>query len=164
MINEDLVEQAALEILREQGFAYYLGAEVIAPDGSAPERSANGEVLLIRRPEEAITRLNPSIPLEARSDVLRQITGAQTQNLIEENRRIHGLLVNDVDVEFSSSDGTIKDDKVWLVDWEITKANDGLVAKQLTVIGGKHMQRPEMVEQLCDVNLQGPDCLTCTPA
>ena len=35
MINEDLVEQAALAILQEQGLPY-LGADVIAPDGSQP--------------------------------------------------------------------------------------------------------------------------------
>lgn len=130
MINENFVEHSAVNIFKDQGFAYS----------------------------------NAAMPLDTRDAALRQITGAQTQHLTEENRRIHGLLVNDVDAEFSSSDGTIKGDKVWLVDWEVTKANDGLVAKQLTVIGGKHMQRPEMVKQLCDVNLQGPDCLTCTPA
>lgn len=144
MINEDIVEQAALEILQEQGFAY-LGAEIIAPDGSAPERSANSEVLLLRRLEEAVVRLNPSIPLEARSDALRQITGAQTQNLIEENRRIHSLLVNGVDVEFSSSDGTINGDKVWLVDFDDPQANDWLVTNQFTVIEGKHKRRPDVV-------------------
>lgn len=144
MINEDIVEQATLEILQEQGFAY-LGAEVIAPDGSAPERSANSEVLLLRRLEEAVVRLNPSIPLEARSDALRQITGAQTQNLIEENRRIHSLLVNGVDVEFSSSDGTINGDKVWLVDFDDPQANDWLVTNQFTVIEGKHKRRPDVV-------------------
>lgn len=144
MINEDIVEQAALEILQEQGFAY-LGAEIIAPDGSAPERSANSEVLLLRRLEEAVVRLNPLIPLEARSDALRQITGAQTQNLIEENRRIHSLLVNGVDVEFSSSDGTINGDKVWLVDFDDPQANDWLVTNQFTVIEGKHKRRPDVV-------------------
>lgn len=144
MINEEVVEQAALEILQEQGFAY-LGAEVIAPDGSAPERISNGEVLLLRRLEEAIARLNPTIPLDARSDALRQITGVQTHSLIEENRRIHKLLVNGVDVEFSSSDGTIKGDKVWLVDFVDPQANDWLVTNQFTVIEGKHKRRPDVV-------------------
>ena len=98
MINEDLVEQAALAILQEQGLPY-LGADVIAPDGSQPERASHDEVLLMGRLEEAVTRLNPAIPEDARRDAIRQITAVETQSLIEENRRIHRLLVNGVDVE-----------------------------------------------------------------
>ncbi|MEP4904365.1 MAG: type I restriction endonuclease, partial [Paracoccaceae bacterium] len=98
MINEDLVEQAALAILQDQGIPY-LGADVISPDGTGPERGSYGEVLLIGRLEEAVARLNPRIPEDARRDALRQITGAASQSLTEENRRIHKLLVNGVDVE-----------------------------------------------------------------
>ena len=84
MINEDLVEQAALAILQEQGMPY-LGADVISPDGKQPERASYGEVLLMGRLEEAVARLNPNIPEDARRDALRQITGAASQSLTEEN-------------------------------------------------------------------------------
>lgn len=83
MINEDLVEQAALAILQEQGMPY-LGADVISPDGKQPERVSYGEVLLMGRLEEAVARLNPNIPEDARRDALRQITGAASQSLTEE--------------------------------------------------------------------------------
>ena len=46
MINEDLVEQAALAILQDQGILY-LSADVISPDGTAPERASYGEVMLM---------------------------------------------------------------------------------------------------------------------
>ncbi|MBW4964062.1 type I restriction endonuclease subunit R [Sulfitobacter sp. CW3] len=144
MINEDLVEQAALAILQEQGVPF-LGADVIAPDGTAPERASYGEVLLIRRLEEAVTRLNPSISEDARRDALRQITGSETPSLTEENRRIHKLLVNGIDVEFKANDGSIRGDKVWLVDFDSPDANDWLVTNQFTVIEGKHNRRPDVV-------------------
>lgn len=144
MINEDLVEQAALGILREMGWPY-LSAEVIAPDGSAPDRASYGEVLLMGRLKEALARLNPNIPDDARRDALRQITGAESQSLIEENRRIHRLLVNGVDVEFKADDGTIRGDKVWLADFADADANDWLVTNQFTVIEGKHRRRPDVV-------------------
>jgi hypothetical protein len=90
MINEDLVEQAALAILQDQGIPY-LGADVISPDGTDPERASHGEVLLMGRLEAAVARLNPRIPEDARRDAIRQITGAASQSLTEENRRIqHG--------------------------------------------------------------------------
>ena len=144
MINEDLVEQAALGILREMGWPY-LSAEVIAPDGSEPERASYGEVLLMGRLEAAVARLNPNIPDEARRDALRQVTGAESQTLTEENRRIHRLLVNGVDVEFKAGDGTIRGDKVWLADFSDADANDWLVTNQFTVIEGKHKRRPDVV-------------------
>lgn len=144
MINEDLVEQAALAILQEQGLPY-LGADVIAPDGSAPERVSYGEVLLLGRLEAAVARLNPGIPEGARRDALRQITNLESHSLIEENRRIHWLLINGVDVEFRADDGSIRGDKVWLVDFNDPEANDWLVTNQFTVIEGKHKRRPDMV-------------------
>ncbi|SMO99497.1 type I site-specific deoxyribonuclease, HsdR family, partial [Thalassovita litoralis] len=144
MINEDLVEQAALAILEEQGFPY-LGADVISPDGTAPERASYGEVLLMGRLEDAVARLNPLIPEDARRDALRQITGSASQSLTEENRRIHSLLINGVDVEFKSDDGTIRGDKVWLVDFKDPQENDWLVTNQFTVIEGKHNRRPDVV-------------------
>ena len=144
MINEDLVEQAALNILQEQELPY-LGADVISPDGTAPERASYGEVLLMGRLEEAVARLNPSIPEDARRDALRRIAVADAQNLTAENRRIHSLLVNGVDVEFKADDGSIRGDKVWLVDFEDPQANDWLVTNQFTVIEGKHNRRPDLV-------------------
>lgn len=144
MINEDLVEQAALAILQEQGMPY-LGADVISPDGSAPERASYGEVLLLGRLEEAVARLNPGIPDDARLDALRQVTGSASQSLTEENRRIHTLLVNGVDVEFKADDGTIRGDKVWLVGFDDPQTNDWLVTNQFTVIEGKHKRRPDVV-------------------
>ncbi|UWR15600.1 type I restriction endonuclease subunit R [Sulfitobacter sp. M368] len=144
MINEDLVEQAALDILQDQGIPY-LGADVISPDGTQPERPSYGEVLLMARLEEAVARLNPNIPTDARQDALRQVTGSASQSMIEENRRLHALLVNGVDVEFKTDDGSIRGDKVWLVDYEKPGANDWLVTNQFTVIEGKHNRRPDIV-------------------
>jgi len=97
------------------------------------------------RLEAAVARLNPRIPEDARRDAIRQITGAASQSLTEENRRIHALLVNGVDVEFKADDGTIRGDKVWLVDFENPQANDWLMTNQFTVIEGKHNRRPDVV-------------------
>uniref|UniRef100_A0A2A3JZ05 Type I restriction enzyme endonuclease subunit n=1 Tax=Alloyangia mangrovi TaxID=1779329 RepID=A0A2A3JZ05_9RHOB len=144
MINEDLVEQAALAILQGEDIPY-LGADVISPDGTAPERTSYEEVLLMGRLQTAVARLNPHIPEGARQDALRQITGAASQSLTEENRRIHALLVNGVDVEFKADDGTIRGDKVWLIDFVGSQANDWLVTNQFTVIEGKHKRRPDLV-------------------
>lgn len=143
-INEDIVEQAALGILTEMGYAY-TGPGQIAPDGSAPERTAYSDVILRGRLTEAVERLNPTIPAEARAEAIKQLSITETPSLIEENRRIHRLLTDGVDVEFMVADGEIKGDKVWLIDFDNLDNNDWLVTNQFTVVEGRYNRRPDIV-------------------
>lgn len=85
-INEDIVEQAALSILTEMGYAC-AGAGEIAPDGSAPERDAYSEVILLERLTATVERLNPAIPEDARAGAIKQMFITETPSLVEENRR-----------------------------------------------------------------------------
>jgi type I restriction enzyme R subunit len=69
-LNESIVEDAALEWFGELGYSC-LGAEALTPTLSQGERESYGEVVLVGRLREAIRRLNPAIPEEAREDALR---------------------------------------------------------------------------------------------
>ncbi|MFT5029624.1 MAG: type I restriction enzyme R subunit [Candidatus Binatia bacterium] len=65
-LNESIVEDAAFEWFRELGYA--VGHEPhLAPGEPAAERDSFGEVALVGRLREAIRRLNPAIPEEARA-------------------------------------------------------------------------------------------------
>lgn len=143
-ITEDTVEQAALGIFTDLGYSY-ADASQIAPDGSAPERGAYGDVILAERLSAAVERLNPNIPAEARADAIKQLFISETPSLVEENRRIHRLLTQGVDIEFSTRDGEIKGDKVWLIDFDNVDNNDWLVTNQFTVVEGRHNRRPDIV-------------------
>jgi len=70
-ITESHVEEAALAWLTELGYGVKAGPE-IAPDSSAPKRPSYDDVVLTKRLERAVARLNPSIPEEARCDALRR--------------------------------------------------------------------------------------------
>jgi type I restriction enzyme, R subunit len=60
-----------------QDLGYTLATDAeIGPDGTAPEREAYGDVLLLPRLQAAIDRLNPHIPVEARQDALKQVIAA----------------------------------------------------------------------------------------
>ncbi len=59
--NEDTVEQAALDWLRELGYAAQFGGD-IAPGEPAAERSSYDEVLLLDRLRDALARINPDVP------------------------------------------------------------------------------------------------------
>lgn len=143
-ITEDTVEQAALGIFTDLGYAY-ADASQIAPDGSAPERSAYGDVILAERLSAAVERLNPNIPAEARAEAIKQLFISETPSLVEENRRIHRLLTEGVDIEFAAGNGEIKGDKVWLIDFDNVDNNDWLVTNQFAVVEGRHNRRPDIV-------------------
>ena len=130
--------------LRGLGYAISSDAE-IGPDGKAPEREAYADVVLAKRLVAAIEKLNPAIPAEARGDALRKVLATEKPSLVEENRRLHKLMVEGVDVEFYSEDGTIRGDKVRLIDFDDLAANDWLATGQFTVIEGSINRRPDIV-------------------
>jgi len=143
--TESQVEEAALDWLAELGYAVKNGQD-IAPDSDAPERRGSyADVTLSRRLREAVDRLNPDLPPEARADALRRIEQAEYPGLIEENRRLHRFLVEGVPVEFKSDDGTLKGDRVRLLDFDDPDANDWLAVNQFTVIENRTNRRPDIV-------------------
>jgi type I restriction enzyme, R subunit len=75
-LNESIVEDAALEWFGELGYAVGHGPH-LAPGEPAAEQDSFGEVVLVGRLREAIRRLNPAIPGEAREDALRKVLRSQ---------------------------------------------------------------------------------------
>ncbi|KIZ43709.1 MULTISPECIES: type I restriction endonuclease subunit R [Rhodopseudomonas] len=143
-LSEADVEGMVLDHLGKLGYAVSSDAE-IGPDGKAPEREAYADVVLVKRLAAAIERLNPAIPAEARGDALRKVLATEKPSLIEENRRLHKLLVEGIDVEFYGDDGTIRGDKVRLIEFDDPSANDWLATGQFSVIAGPINRRPDVV-------------------
>lgn len=143
-LNESIVEEAALEWFGELGYTC-LGAEALTPAHSQGERESYGEVVLVGRLREAIRRLNPAIPEDAREEALRKVLRVATPSLVQTNRAFHRLLRDGVDVEYARPDGSTKHDKAWLVDFSEVRANDWLAVNQFTVIEGQHNRRPDIV-------------------
>lgn len=142
--TEDLVEQVALGILQDLGWRYEDPVS-IAPDGPERRRVSNTETLLPGLLEDAARRLNPGIPDEALQAALKQVQITETPSLIEENRRIHRLLVDGIDVEYRRPDGSIKGDKVRLIDFANPANNDLMVTNQFTVVEAGQNRRPDVV-------------------
>jgi type I restriction enzyme, R subunit len=138
------VEDATLEILANLGYTTAHGPD-IAPDAPSSERTSYGDVILRKRLVDAVNRLNPAIPAEARAEAIAQVYASATPSLVEENRRIHRLIAEGVDVEFYGPDGVIKGGKVRLVDFDDSNANDWLAVNQFTVIENRKDRRPDVV-------------------
>lgn len=143
-ISEDIVELAALATLQELGWSYLHGS-VIAPDGIAPERRSFGDVILVGRLEAAIARLNEDAPEQARSEAMRRVLTGELPSLVEENRRIHKLLTEGVDVEYRGDKGQTFSTKIWLIDLDRPDANDWLAVNQFAVVENRANRRPDVV-------------------
>ncbi|MDH1221886.1 type I restriction endonuclease subunit R [Aeromonas caviae] len=143
-LSEAAVEQALLDQLRALDYSIER-EEDIGPDGHRPERESHDEVVLKRRFEDAVSRLNPGLPLDARQDAIRKVTQSELPSLLEENRRLHKLMTEGVDVEYYADDGTLTAGKVALIDFEHPEQNDWLAVSQFVVINGQNNRRPDVV-------------------
>lgn len=143
-LSEAAVELALLEQLRVLGYSIER-EEDIGPDGHRPERESHDEVVLKKRFMDAVARLNPGLPLEARQDAIRKVMQSELPSLLEENRRIHKLITEGVDVEYYANDGTLTAGKVALIDFEEPEQNDWLAVSQFVVINSQNNRRPDVV-------------------
>src|SRR5437763_5978178 len=134
--TEATVEAAALAWFAELGYGVLSGLD-IAPGEPLAERESYGDVVLVGRLREALQRINPHVPSEAREEALRKVTRAESPSLVVANRRFHRLLTEGVDVEYHAADGRIVHDKVWLVDWRWPARNDWLAVNQFTIVEHK---------------------------
>lgn len=143
-LSEAAVELALLEQLHGLGYSIEQ-EENIGPDGHHPERESHDEVVLRKRLENAVALLNPGLPFEARQDAIRKVMQSELPSLLEENRRIHKLMTEGVDVEYYDDDGTLTVGKVSLIDFERLEQNDWLAVSQFVVIAGQYNRRPDVV-------------------
>ncbi len=143
-LSEAAIELALLEQLQVLGYNVE-SEDDIGPDGTRPERESHDEVILSKRLEGAVARINPGLPAQARQDAIRKVTQWELPSLLEENRRIHKLMIEGVDVEYYADDGTLTAGKVALIDFERPDLNDWLAVGQFVVINGQNNRRPDVV-------------------
>ena len=142
---ESDVEEATIDWLQEIGWTYMPGP-TISPDGGAPERASYGDVVLVKRLRAGLAAINPHLPEEAIDTAVSAVLQAESQNLLQENRRLHRLMVRGVEVSFhSAAAGRVVHDVCRLVDFEQLERNDFLAVNQLTVIQKKKEGRPDVV-------------------
>ncbi len=142
--NESTVELAALEYFRDLGYHTVFGP-MIAPDEPGAERTSFGQVYLYRRLREAVRRINPGVSAELIDEAVKRLERAESQDQVEENARVHGLLTKGVPVEYRALDGTLRTTSVWLVDLERPDNNDWLAVNQFTIVENGKNRRPDVL-------------------
>ncbi len=142
-ITENEIEQIALDILNEDlGYTVLYGPDLA--EGESKEREYT-EVVLQQRLKNAIDKLNPEIPSDAKEEAFKKALRTTTISLFENNQAFHRMLTEGIDVKFSIGDGKAKTDKVWLVDFSNPANNDFLAINQFTVIENHNNKRPDIV-------------------
>ena len=143
-LTEADVEQAALVWLAALGWQVAHGPDV-APDTPGAERNDYGQVVLEGRLRDALSRLNPSLPLSALDDAVRKLTRPEGATLEARNREFHRMLVNGVTVEYRASDGAIRGEQAKVIDFNNPDNNDWLAVNQFTVTENRNTRRPDVV-------------------
>ena len=141
---ESHLEEAALEWFEELGYEVVFGPD-IAPDGDYPEREDYGDVVLVERLREALTRINPKLPGDAIEDAVRQIMIPQSPSLIMNNKAFQKMLTDGADVSVKQSDGGYRTEKAYLFDFENPLNNDFMAVNQFTVVEHGSEKRPDLV-------------------
>ncbi len=142
-LYESEIEQITLDILcDENGYTVAHGPEI--SEGDQKEREYT-EVVLQGRLSDAIDRLNPAIPMEARGEAVKKVMRTVSVNLLENNQAFHRMFTDGIDVKFSIGDGKAKTDKAWLVDFSNPENNEFLAVNQYTVLENHNNKRPDVV-------------------
>ncbi|MCW4015689.1 MAG: HsdR family type I site-specific deoxyribonuclease, partial [Candidatus Bathyarchaeota archaeon] len=148
MITESEVEDDCLGLLRDLGYCVVNGPDI--SEGSPFEERKYNQVVLVGRLRDALTRINKDIPNSAIDEAVKKVLRATSQNLVADNQAFHDLLVNGVSVQFKRKDGTIKDELVWLIDFNESGDkncfnNEFLAVNQFTIIEDRNNRRPDII-------------------
>ena len=142
-LTEDAIEQYNLQLLQNLGYAYHHGYE-LQPEGKYQERESFGDVVLKARLTQAIDRLNPTIPPDARHQAQREIFNIASPDLLNNNETFHKYLKVGITVEYQK-DGETRGEQAWLIDWNHPENNEFLAVNEFTVIEDNHNRRPDIV-------------------
>lgn len=140
------VEEPAIALFRSLGWEHLdLLHEQPGPNNPTG-RTSRREVILPARLRAALRRLNPHLPDEALREAEAKLTEDRSAMGPEAaNRAVHRLLREGVPVELRQPDGSLKPERVRLIDWTDPAANDFLLASQLWVESELYRRRPDAV-------------------
>lgn len=142
-ITENIIEAFAIELLVKLGYEYIYAPD-IAYDGENPERDSYAQVLLLNRLQNAVRRINPSIPADAQAEAIKEIQRIASTELLSNNETFHRFITEGIPVS-KRVDGDERGDRVWLIDFKNPHNNDFVVANQFTIIENGNTKRPDII-------------------
>jgi len=142
-LNEGAVELAAMSWLDLSGWRVMPG-DYLAPDGPMGARVDYRQTILEGQLRDALATLNPDATSSMIEMAVRAVLAAPSQNLLENNRIAHDLLVYGVPVELNQ-DGESQTVRLKLIDRKTLTNNSFIAANQFVVQGERETVRPDIV-------------------
>ncbi len=129
-LTEDyLVEQPAIEWLKNLGYSYIHGSELSPEKG---ERDSYRQVILKKRFIEAIKKINPSLTDTIAEQVYNRITELDHPDFTMKSKMFYEMLVQGVKIA-TRIEGKDKTIIVKLIDFDDVNKNDFLVSNQFSI-------------------------------
>ena len=135
-INENHIEQYAIEELQALGYDYVYGPEI--------EREDFGQVVLVERLRRQVAVINPDIPEEAREQAIQKVLRIFSPDLLANNETFHEFLIEKVRIPYQK-DGFERSHEVALIDFENPANNEFLVVNQFTITENNQNKRPDVL-------------------
>src|SRR4030042_4500167 len=142
-ITESEIEDVCLGLLRELGYRIVYGPDI--SEGGVAEERKYGEVVLVGRLRDSLRRINGSIPDVAIDEAVKKVLRTESQDLVVNNGLFHKLIANGVNVQYKRADGSVKDELVWLFDFQDVANNEFLAVNQFNVIEERNNRRPDII-------------------
>ncbi len=166
--EDQLVEQPAIGLFAELGWQTVSAMEeVYGANGTLP-RETKGEVVLVPRLRAALEKLNPTLPPEAITAAIDELTRDRSAMLLEQaNREVYRLLKEGIPVSVADTGDSTPGHtssglrppspqrgegkggqttvRVRVIDWEQPANNDFLLVSQFSVTGALYTCRPDLV-------------------
>ncbi|MGA2523705.1 MAG: HsdR family type I site-specific deoxyribonuclease, partial [Candidatus Bathyarchaeia archaeon] len=142
MTEEDL-EKECLDLFSSLGYGRVCGPD-ISEGGIAEERKYT-EVVLVSRLRDALRRINKTIPETAIDEAVKRVLRTESQDLVVNNQLFHRLVTSGINVECKRPNGSVKDELVWLFDFQNTENNEFLAANQFTIKEERNNRRPDII-------------------
>lgn len=144
VVEDEFERDVILPIFDELGYEVLYGPD-IAPDGERSERSSYEQVILTKRLDKALRRINPGVSPSVIEDALRQILRIESPDLLTNNHLFHRRLKKGVQVEVYTPEGELTTLDVLLVDENRPENNEWLVVNQFTVVEARRTRRPDVI-------------------
>ena len=165
--EDQLVEQPAIGLFAELGWQTVSAMEEVFGKDGTLGRETPGEVVLLSRLRAALAKLNPSLPPEAITAAVDELTRDRSaMSPASANREVYALLKEGIPVsvpdreeeatphpdpllarggEGRRSRGGQKTERVRVIDWQIPANNDFLLVSQFSVTSDLYTCRPDLV-------------------
>ena len=149
-ITEDMIEQAILKKLGEPAFGYDIVVCDASPDkkedlNDGTGRSAKTECILPCVLEESLRRINPNIPAEKLTAVIKDLTADfSDSDLVSKNYELYSKIRNFVKIPVLKNG---KEDFAFvkLIDFDNPKNNTFTAVSQMWIKGRYNWRRPDII-------------------